>query len=158
MATPHRRLRYILARRFVLITIATLLLQLAYTVYQYGRTPSDLIETALERDIDKLGAAATAPSGSFVLPAAMSARYAQYPENYGFEILDAGKSVVASMNAEIFSDITPSSTEIGETTSIRDFSGARAGSSTAGLSGPDLRRFWFAPRRSGIRPICIPRR
>jgi signal transduction histidine kinase len=58
-----------------------------------------------------------------MLPADLAARYARYPGSYGFEILDARRSVVAAANGALFADIVPQTSESGRTTSMRDVVG-----------------------------------
>ena len=118
--TPRYKLRRVLAKWFVLISLATIVLQLAYTIYQYGQTPGDLIETALEDDIAKLSDAIAPAPAPFKLPADLAARYARYPGSYGFEILDPHRLIVASANGALFADIVPQASENGRTTTMRD--------------------------------------
>ncbi len=97
-----RSLRRALARRFSAIAIGALVLQLGYIIYDYSRNPGDLFETALERDLDRLAMAIPEGSGELVVPEVLAARFAKYPENYGFEIRRASGEVVKSSNASIF--------------------------------------------------------
>ena len=97
----HRSLRRALAQRFAAIAIGALVLQLGYIIYDYSRKPGDLFETALERDLDQLAAAIPEGSGRIVVPEDLAARFARYPENYGFEIRGTWGAVVSSANASI---------------------------------------------------------
>ena len=120
MSKPRRTLRRILAEWFFLISLSGMLLQFAYTFYQYNGATSDLIETALEGQVNLLSAAIPSTSAGFAVPGELAALYARYPGNYGFEILGPGNSIAASANAGLFSDIAPQRSETGRATSIRD--------------------------------------
>ena len=104
MPAPRRSLRRTLAGRVVMIAIVAVLLQLAYTIYDYRKSPGDLAEATMEQDLDALAAAIPHGAGSFVIPEDLAVRFTAFPQNYGFDIRRASGEVLASANAPLLGD------------------------------------------------------
>ncbi len=120
MTKPSRTLRQILAVPFLVIALSAILLQFAYTVYEYSGSSADLLETAVQYEVDSLTAAIEAQQDRFVLPDDIAAKYTGYPASYGFEIRGPGSAIYASVNAGLLSDIEPQVSDSRRETSIRD--------------------------------------
>jgi signal transduction histidine kinase len=120
MNAAVRTLRRILSERVLTIAFIALILQFAYTAYEYSRSSNDLAETAIEKELSGLTVALQSNPRNFVLPEDLAGKYTKYPGNYGFEIRAADNQVIVSANPGLFADLMQKEVKNDREVSVRD--------------------------------------
>lgn len=121
----------ILARRLATVAICVLALQTVYVIWDYSRQEDYLATTVVSDELRILidavkdGGLDRAASGVLELPAELEARYRDFPDHYGFELLQASGGAIAAINRQVLRAIPVETGELTEAISREDTIGGQ---------------------------------